>query len=305
MRRLTRPLLSSLILLAMLLSSDAISQARPVIRVWPGDAPGESLTGEPETFEDDRVYHVNDPTLTAVLPRDGSANGAAVIVCPGGAYRRLAIGHEGWEVAEWLASLGYAAFVLKYRMYDYGQPAPAQDIQRAVRVVRSRAAEWNIDFHRIGVMGFSAGGHVVSSAATHFADHLYGPVDSIDQTSARPDFAVLIYPVISMEDSVTHAGSKKNLLGENPSPALAARWSNDRHVTPDTPPSFIVHATNDTGVPVENSLRFYRALVGNGVSAELHVFGKGGHGFGLGRGHGAVDAWPGLCERWMEGLWKE
>jgi len=303
MRRVLRMSGLSLAVPAVLLwiACTASAEDRPVLKIWPAGAPGVSKTGEAETFKDNRVYHVNDPTLTIYLPPADTATGTAVIVCPGGGYTRLAIGHEGWEVAEWLNSLGIAAFVLKYRMYDYGQPAPLQDAQRAIRCVRSRAAEWKVSPDRIGIIGFSAGGHVASTAGTQFADRVYEPVDEADTLSARPDFLILLYPVISMRDGVTHAGSKKNLLGVNPPQSLADRFSNELRVTADTPPTFLVHASDDTGVPVENSLLFYRALVHAGVSAEMHIYEAGGHGFGLGTGRGAVESWPTLCGEWLRG----
>jgi len=271
----------------------------PTIRIWPGSPPGVSKTGEAESFESNRVYHVNDPELIAYIPDGGVSTGCAVVVCPGGGYTRLAIGHEGHDIARWLNGLGIAAFILKYRMYDYGQPAPLQDSQRAIRYVRHHASEWGVDASRIGIMGFSAGGHVASSAGTHFGDTVYDAVDGVDRESARPDFMILMYPVISMREGITHAGSKKNLLGEKPEQRLVHFYSNERHITPDTPPAFLVHATDDTAVPVENSISFYRELVEAGVSAEMHIYEEGGHGFGLGRDRGAVASWPGLCAEWL------
>lgn len=272
----------------------------PSVTIWPGPAPGVSKTGEAESFEDNRVYHVNDPSLIVYLPPTGTSNGQAVIVCPGGGYTRLAIGHEGHDIARWLNSLGITAFILKYRMYDYGQPAPLADAQRAIRFVRSRAKVYGVNPGNIGIMGFSAGGHVASSAGTHFDDRVNASVDDIDRLSARPDFMILIYPVVTMNDGVTHAGSKKNLIGDSPSADLVKFYSNELHVTKTTPPAFIVHASDDTAVPVENSLGIYRALVANGVPAEMHIYETGGHGFGLGTGKGPAKSWPGLCAAWLK-----
>lgn len=293
------PKILTISIVSLILSLSALADP-PTVNIWPGKAPSESKTGEAEKFEHNRVYHVNDPALTIYLPPANRATGAAVVVCPGGGYRRLAIGHEGQDVAEWLNSLGIAAFILKYRMYDYGHPAPLQDAQRSVRLVRSRAKEYGVDSGKIGIMGFSAGGHVASSAGTHFNDAVYDSVDDIDKASARPDFMMLVYPVISMQEGVTHNGSKRNLIGNAPSRELVDFYSNELHVTPETPPTFLVHASDDTSVPVENSLRIYRALVAKGVPAELHIYENGGHGFGLGTGEVPVESWPGLCAVWLK-----
>lgn len=286
---------------AMISFSPSLSAAEhAILKIWPGAAPGISKTGEKESFEENRVYHVNDPTVTVYTPPADKATGAAVIICPGGGYTRLAIGHEGYELAEWLNEQGIAGFVLKYRMYDYGQPAPLQDVQRAIRFVRKHAADWKLDPSKIGVMGSSAGGHVASSGGVHYADKVYDPIDDVDTVSARPDFMVLLYPVVSMENGITHQGSRKNLLGDNPSRELVEFYSNDLHVTSDTPPMFIVHATDDTAVPVENSLSLYRGFVEAGVPAEIHMFEKGGHGFGLARTIEGTSKWPSLCQEWLK-----
>jgi acetyl esterase/lipase len=260
--------------------------------LWPGGAPG--ARGE---AEGDR------PTLTVYLPAPEKATGAAVVICPGGGYGALAVDHEGHQVAQWLNSFGVAGFILKYRHRNsgagYGHPAPIQDAQRAVRTVRNRAAEWGVDPERIGILGFSAGGHLASTAATHFHESFNEVIDEIDQASPRPDFAVLIYPVISFSEPFTHAGSRRNLLGAEPDPSLVEKMSNDKQVTTETPPAFLIHTWEDSGVPPENSIAFYLALRKAKVPAEMHLFLKGAHGFGLGKDRGAVQAWPKLCEEWM------
>ncbi len=202
---------------------------------------------------------------------------------------------EGTEVAAWLNRIGVTAFVLKYRLPGEGfvHPAPLADAQQAIRLVRARAKQWGLDEGKIGIMGFSAGGHLAASAGTHFAR----PVEA-GEVSCRPDFMVLIYPVISMRDELTHQGSKRNLLGAGADEALAAMMSNEEQVTEQTPPVFLVHASDDRVVAAENSVRFYQACLRAGVKAELHVFIEGGHGFGL-RGGGAAKQWPELCEAWM------
>lgn len=260
------------------------------VRLWAGKAP--EARGESDN---------DTPWVTPYLPAKDRATGAAIVVCPGGGYGNLAMDHEGKQVAAWLNEAGIAAFVLKYRHQGtgYGHPAPLLDAQRAIRLVRSRAEEWGVKADRIGVLGFSAGGHLASTAGTHFDAGDSGASDPVDRISCRPDFMVLIYPVISLVEPYTHKGSRKNLLGETPDAALVEKFSNERQVTPQTPPTFLVHTNEDTGVPAENSLAFYAALRKAKVPAELHVFEKGPHGFGLGKPELAASAWPKLCEQWL------
>src|SRR5437660_2563378 len=242
---------------------------QPII-LWPNGAPG-AVGKEP----------IDIPTLTPYFAAKEKAPGAAVIVCPGGGYTHLA-DHEGQPVAEWLNSIGITAFVLKYRLGPrYHHPAPLQDAARAIRTIRAHAAEWKIDPERIGIIGFSAGGHLASTIATHFDSGKPDARDLIERVSSRPNLAVLIYSVITMREK-THAGSKKNLLGDNPAPELIALLSNEEQVTKETPPVFLVHAMTDTAVPVENSLMFAAALRKAGIPFELHVYERGPHGFGLG-----------------------
>jgi acetyl esterase/lipase len=278
---------------AILLSLCGPAAADPQVEVlWPDGAPG--VRGDAEG---------DKPTLTIYLPPQEKATGAAVVICPGGGYGALAIDHEGHQVARWLNSFGVAGFIVRYRHRNsgagYGHPAPIQDAQRALRTVRSRAKEWGVDPGRIGILGFSAGGHLASTAATHFDESFCEPRDDIDRASCRPDFAILIYPVISFTEPFTHTGSRRNLLGADADPSLVEKFSNEKQVTPRTPPTFLIHTWEDKGVPAENSIAFYLALRKANVPAEMHIFLKGPHGFGLGRKHGAVSAWPGLCERWM------
>ena len=265
--------------------SGSLDSASPVV-LWPNGAPG-AVGQQPEDI----------PTLTPFFPKE-KATGSAVVVCPGGGYSHLA-DHEGRPVAEWLNSLGITAFVLKYRLGPrYHHPAPMQDVARALRIVRSRAAEWKLDPKRIGVLGFSAGGHVASTAGTHYDAGNPDAMDPVERVSSRPDAMVLIYPVITMRD-FTHAGSKRLLLGENPPPELVALMSNEGQVTKDTPPTFLVHTANDSVVPVENSLRFADELRKSGVPFELHVYQRGRHGFGLGGNDPVLMSWPGRCAAWL------
>lgn len=267
--------------------SGGIKAAEP-ITLWPGGAPG-ALGREA----------VDVPTLTPYFPAPEKATGAAVIICPGGGYTRLA-NHEGEPVAQWLNTLGVAAFVLKYRLGPrYQQPAPLLDAQRAIRLVRSNATKWNLDIERIGILGFSAGGHLASTAGTHYDAGDPGAADPIDRVSCRPSVMILVYPVITMRE-FTHAGSKKNLLGDNPPPELVALYSNEERVTKDTPPAFLVHTFADTAVPLENSLQFVTALRKAKVPVELHLYEKGPHGFGLGRGDPVLSTWPARCAEWLK-----
>lgn len=223
----------------------------------------------------------------------------AVVVCPGGGYGNLAIGYEGVDVARWLNTHGVAAFVLHYRVSPHRYPAPLEDAQRALRLVRQRAGEWKVDPAKVGMLGFSAGGHLVSTAATHFDNGKADDNDPILRQSCRPDFTILIYPVISLLPAYGHIGSRNNLLGTDPDPALVASLCNDTQVTADTPPAFLVHSTGDTGVPSENSISYYMALIRAGVPAELHIYEQGQHGYGMGKGDPALSTWPDLCVHWM------
>lgn len=261
------------------------------IVLWPEGAPG-AQGREPADI----------PTLTPYLPPPGKATGAAVIVCPGGGYARLAE-HEGRPVAEWLNTIGVTAFVLKYRLGPrYQHPAPLLDAARAIRTLRARAAEWKLDPERIGILGFSAGGHVAATAGTHFDAGRPDAADKIERAGSRPNLLILIYPVITMRE-MTHAGSKKNLLGAEPKDELVALLSNEEQVTKETPPAFLVHTVNDAGVPVENSMMFAAALRKAGVPFELHFYERGPHGFGLGARSGTPDpilaTWPGHCADWL------
>lgn len=230
------------------------------------------------------VSLVSVPTLSIFIPKEIKPDQTAVLIFPGGGYSHLSMDKEGKKVAEWLNTLGIVAFVLKYRLpsdiiMKNKSVGPLQDAQEAIRYVRMNAAKWNIDPNKIGTIGFSAGGHLASTLATHFDDTVYESKFSI---SARPDFSILIYPVISMENTTTHKGSQTSLLGKNPSQALLDDFSNEKKVTSQTPPTFLVHASDDGAVIPENSINYYLALKKNNIPAELHIYQNGGHGFGLG-----------------------
>jgi len=267
------------------------------IPLWPEGVPDRLPDGGPERLEDGRLSNVHEPSITHFAP--ASPTGTAVIVCPGGGYSILSIVREGQDVAARLNALGVSAFVLRYRMKEYGHPAPLRDVLRAVRLVRSRAAEFGVRPDRIGVLGFSAGGHLAATAATLFDDPEGKTGAPLDATSARPDFAVLVYPVITMLDPPGHAGSRRSLLGDERDPALLQHVSPNLQVTARTPPSFLVHTGEDTAVPIENSLAFYAALRRAGVPAEMHLFPRGAHGFGLDAGLGTTSLWFDRLQDWM------
>lgn len=278
-------ILLMLVLYLVALSVRAAPEA-PIV-LWPDGAPG--AVGKSPT---------DIPTLTPYLaPRD-KATGAAIVVCPGGGYQHLA-DHEGGPVAEWLNSVGVTAFVLKYRLGPtYHHPAELHDAARAIRTVRARAKEWGIDPQRIGILGFSAGGHLAATAGTHFTAGQADAVDPIERVSSRPDLMILIYPVITMRDW-THGGSKLNLLGKDPPADLVALLSNEEQVTKETPPTFLVHTMTDTTVPVENSMMFATALRKAGVPFEFHLYERGPHGFGLAPKDPILSSWPGRCADWL------
>lgn len=275
------PIIFIVIAMATLTSGQAIP-------LWPDRAPN-AAGSEPADI----------PTITPFPAAKENATGSAVVIFPGGGYARLSDVKEGSEVVKWLHTLGISAFVVKYRLgMRYHQPNQLLDAARAVRIVRSRAKEWNIDPNRIGILGFSAGGHLASTLGTHFDGGRPGDKDEIERVSSRPDLMVLIYPVITMGD-FTHAGSKRNLLGENPTPELIKEYSNELRITRETPPTFLVHTMTDASVPVENSMMFAAALRKAGVPFEFHLYERGPHGFGLAPADPILSTWPGRCADWL------
>lgn len=251
-----------------------------------------------EHIKDQRVYAVDNPSMTPFWPTEGKANGSAVVIFPGGGYVRLAINHEGYDIAKWFAARGIAAFVVKYRMQEYGYPAPLQDGQRALRLVRKNAARWGVDPAKIGVVGFSAGGHLAASVATRFDA---SPIadDPLGDINARPDFAVLGYPVISLSGTDAHAGSRKALLGENPASSLIHDNSLQFHVTARVPPVFMLHGIGDQAVPVGNSLAFFTEVQKHNKQSELHIYQTSIHGVGMIQGQGTISLWPQALEAWL------
>jgi len=266
-----------------------LTQAPREELLWPKGAPG-ALGNEAR----------DKPSLTIYRPAREKALGIAILVCPGGGYGGLALGHEGKEIAQWLNEHGVTAFVLKYRLSPYRHPIPLQDAQRAVRLIRARAQEWGIDPKKLGIWGFSAGGHLASTVATRFDDGNSRSDDPIEKESSRPDFAILCYPVITMKNPYTHAGSRRNLLGDREKDArLIEELSSESQVTARTPPTFLFHTGEDTVVPVENSLLFYSALRKHKVPAELHVYQKGVHGVGLAQKDPVLTTWKERLRDWL------
>lgn len=261
--------------LALTLAAAALAQAPKTELLWPEGAPGALGTED-----------ADKPSLTFWLAPN--PNGAAVLVCPGGGYGGLAMDHEGKQVAEWFNSFGVSAFILKYRLGPkYHHPVMLNDARRAISIIRTRAAELKVDPRKIGVMGFSAGGHLASTLSTHF------------QEGERPDFSILVYPVISFTTIYTHSGSMRNLLGQNPDPALVWNLSNELQVTSQTPPTFLFHTSGDTGVPPENSILYYLALRKAGVPAEMHIYQEGRHGVGLAPKDPVLSTWPARLKDWL------
>ncbi len=281
------------------------------LKIWPTFAPGsesvkmELLVDERNSDETQRnraLSQITEPKLEVFAP--DQPNGTAVVLCPGGGYRYLSYDKEGVDVAKRLNEDGVTVFVLSNRLPAEGHENPSyvplQDAQRAVRLVRHNANEWGLDEKKIGIMGFSAGGHLASTLGTHFTTECYAPVDAIDEVSARPDFMILIYPVISMNPLVTHMGSRTKLLGETPSYSDEKLFSNELQVDEKTPPTFMVLASDDGAVPPENSIQFMQALLKAGVPVELHSFENGGHGFGLRSTPGSTRYWADLMVAWMQ-----
>ncbi len=291
-------------LLLILIYNSALAQTITEIPLYPGMVPGakQSIVKERIVVLPDggvRISSVIAPTLTKYTPE--KPNGTSVIICPGGSYVRLSIDHEGADVAKAFNEFGITAFVLKYRLpndsiMEDKTIGPLQDAQQAIRMVREQAADWGLSPAKIGIMGFSAGGHLASTAATHF--NFMADPSVKDTTSVRPDFVILIYPVISLDDSIAYKGSKNNLVGKNPSPELTRQFSNELQVTKNSPPAFLVHAGDDGTVPVENSIRYYEACIKNKVLAEMHLYPKGGHGFGM-HNKTTGDKWFDRLMNWM------
>ena len=294
----------------LLILSPVISAAGEILPLWPGMPPNhrESKLREiAEVTDFLRIRQVQQPAIEIFLPPPGRATGQAVIICPGGGYRYLSYEKEGTRIAGYLNQQGIAGIVLKYRLPEDASNvvpwlSPLFDAQRALRLVRQRAADWNLRPDHIGIMGFSAGGNLAANAGTRFDAGDAGATDPVDRESCRPDFLILVYPVVSLREGVGHAGSRLHLVGESPSSELVDAYSAELLVSHEPPPTFLVHAGDDQAVPVENSLLFYAALRIHAVPAALHVFPKGGHGFGLSSPERGAHQWPDLCVDWLREL---
>ncbi len=268
------------------------SADEPVIPLWSQGAPGA---------HGDQPADIPTITVTGV---ESSTPSGALIICPGGGYGGLAMDHEGHQIVAWANSMGLVAVLCDYRHRGkgYGHPAPLQDAQRAVRMVRAHASQWNIDPDRVGIIGFSAGGHLVSTVITKFDAGDATAEDPVDRESSRPDFAILCYPVVSMGSSFTHRGSEINLLGPDADQEKLLQFASERNVRPDTPPTFLLHTLEDKAVPPQNSLVFFQAMVAQGVPGEMHIYQHGPHGVGLAKSIPGTSQWPDACQRWLNGL---
>lgn len=291
----------------MLTSLITIAHAQTVIPLYESAIPNSKPVKDQEKVDSGRrpgyysLSFVTRPTLAIFLPPKEKATGTGVVVCPGGGYVHLAMAHEGIEIAKKLNEMGIAAFVLKYRLPSdesmiNKEIGPLQDAQRAIQLVRQHAGDWGVKTDRIGIMGFSAGGHLASTAGTHFTNAV---IDNKDNISLRPDFMILLYPVISFSDSIGHRGSRDNLIGKHPSPEKIKEYSGEEQVTARTPPTFLVHAGDDNVVPVANSLHFYEALQRHDVPAEMHIYPHGGHGFGM-NNSATKDLWMDRLKNWLD-----
>ena len=299
------------VILSFSLAAAAFAQVaeRPLITLWPSGAPGaiaSDVYKEEVVYRDNdrnkpRISRVTNPQLEVFLPPKEKLNGTAVVICPGGGYSVLAYDHEGIQVARFFNKAGIAAFILKYRLpsdaiMENKSVGPLQDVQEAIRTVRRRAKEWGIKPDRIGVMGFSAGGHLAGSATTLYSLPVYTPAD---KTSARPDFSILVYPVLSLRKDIAHRGSRQNLIGKDPAPELERQFSIPLQVDAKTPPTFLIHSTDDETVPIENSLEYYQAARQHKVPVEVHVYPTGGHGYGLGGDKGTPREWGETLNAWL------
>ncbi len=293
----------AILLLIVLFKSLPLLAQDKILNVWPNGAPNHNGMDEPEEiFEGERVRNVSEAKMYIYLPEKEKNTGVAVVICPGGAYVKEAMNHEGYAIAEWLQEKGVAGIVLKYRLPYGHHEIPLGDALQAMRIVRKNAQEWGIQSKKIGIAGSSAGGHLASTLGARFD---YGNSDShvqLEKISSRPDFMLLLYPVITFREEFGHMGSRKNLIGEGNDWKLVENYSSELHVTSETPPTFLVLADNDKSVVPRNSVEFYLALKENNVPAEMHIFSEGGHGFGMNKKNLPIDQWPELFYDWLKSI---
>jgi acetyl esterase/lipase len=291
-----------LLLIVFFMSSPLFAQDK-VLKVWPNGAPNHNGMDEPEEkFEGVRVRNVSEAEMYVYLPEKEKNTGAAVVICPGGGYWIEAMDHEGYQMAEWLQERGVAGIVLKYRLPYGHHEIPSGDARQAMRIARNNAKEWGIDSEKIGIAGSSAGGHLASTVGTRFDYGNPKSDDPLEKISSRPDFMLLLYPVITFREEFGHMGSRKNLIGEGNDWKLVEKYSNELHVSPETPPTFLVLADDDKSVVPRNSVEFYLALKENNIPAEMHIFAEGGHGFGMNKKNLPVDQWPELFLNWLKAV---
>jgi acetyl esterase/lipase len=298
----------SIFLLSLILINFSAQSQDFEMPLWGEEIPNYQETEELETrVQKDilKITNVKKPGIDVFLPSERNRNGQAVIICPGGGYTILCYDWEGTDVAKWYNSQGIVAVVLKYRLplaksNIESHKSPILDAQRAIRVVRSNAKEWGVDAQKIGVMGFSAGGHLAATVSTHFDDKYAEATDSIDYLSARPDFSILVYPVVTLKSDYTDNGSRNKLLRFNLDEELITHFSNELHVNANTPPTFIMHSSNDSIVPVQNSLQYYQTLIENKVEAEMHLYPIGGHGYALAQDNDYLSAWTNELKAWLK-----
>lgn len=279
--------MKKLLFMSMLFfATGALAQKEIELPLWPNGAPNNNeLKGEEQELEKNRISNVTSPTLTIYLPKE--SNGMAIIMCPGGGYIRLAMDHEGYDMAPWFNSRGIAYAVLKYRMPNGHKEVPLSDAKQAIRIIREHAKAWNVNPQKVGIMGASAGGHLASTLATHF------------DKDTRPDYQILLYPVVSMNPEYCHKGSRERLIGVNPDETIVKLFSNELQVTSQTPPAFIVLSTDDKTVPAQNSVNYYLALLKNNVSATMHIYPAGGHGWGFKDSFLYKRQWTDELEKWL------
>lgn len=286
-----------------------LSSQENIISIWEDSIPNSKKSDEVEVYPKAKsgiykIAQIQNPTLEVFEPAKPNKNGKSVIICPGGGYHSVAYDWEGTDVAKWFNSIGVTAFVLKYRMPNSASvkvsyEAPLQDAQRAIRYVRENSDAYGIEKNKIGIMGFSAGGHLASTLGTQFDKTNNFKESDLDLVSAKPDFMILVYPVVTMKEDFTHKGSRKSLLGTNPTSKLVTQFSNELQVTSETPTTFIVHASDDKAVPVENSLQLYKSLNDHNIETEMHIYPYGGHGFGMAIHRGRLQTWTNRLEEWL------
>lgn len=294
---------SIFLMLVLTLSFLTVKSQDLTLKVWPDGAPNHNGMDETEEkFQGVRVRNVSEAEMYVYLPEKEKNTGAAVVICPGGGYWIEAMDHEGYAMAEWLRDRGVAGIVLKYRLPYGHHEIPSGDAREAMRIVRHNAGEWGIDPGKIGIAGSSAGGHLAATAGTRFSSGSEDDGSSYADITSRPDFMLLLYPVISFREEMSHVGSRKNLIGDEYDWELVKYYSNELHVTAETPPTFLVLADDDKTVVPRNSAEFYLALKENNIPAEMHIFAEGGHGFGMNKKNLPVDQWPDLFYNWLKAL---